>query len=146
MSSIYNIAIYPTNSIQLAQIEGGGVISATPSQLTIVRANTCSLLAEGMFDSEEQAFWSTNATLTGALIDQFGNVITTVQMSYVSGSNGNFVGYFGGSQFLPLLGQGYTVVLTGTSDWGNSFNFPIPAQVVTTTRSIGAGTPPPSSL
>jgi len=98
-----------------------------------------------MFDTEEQQYWTTNATLTGALIDQFGNTIVTVPMLHVSGSNGNFVGYFGGSQFLPAYGQGYTVVLTGTSDWGNAFNFPIPAQVVITTRSIGAGTPPPSS-
>ncbi len=139
MSTIYTAGINLANTAQEISLEGGGLVSALPSKLVVVRGNTQILYVEGMYDLEEQAFWSTAASLSGTLLDEFGNQIFTVTLLYASGSNGNFSGSFGGSQFFPPVGIGYTIVFQGTSDWGSAFNLPVPAEVITSPRFTGVG-------
>lgn len=143
MSTIYNVTIYPVNSVECVAIEGGGVLSATPNKLFIAVFNANIVSVQGLFDNEEQEFWSTQASLTGTLFDEFGNTITTVAMFYTSGSNGNFQGTFSDLEWAPaIIGPGYTFVLSGTSDWGNDFNFPVPAEVVRCIKAVGVYSPP----
>jgi hypothetical protein len=142
MSIVYNIAIFPTSTLSAVGMEGGGVVSATPNKLFVVRANACTISVQGLFDNEEEQYWNTMASLTGTLLDEFGNVITTVNMTYASGSNGNFTGSFGNLQFLPAVGRGYTFVLQGISDWGNAFTFPLLTEVVNQARPTGVYSPP----
>jgi hypothetical protein len=143
VSTIYNVAIFPSSSLQSVAIEGGGVLSATPNKLYVFIYNTNIVAVQGMFDNEQQAYWSVAASLSGTLLDEFGNVVTTVNLLYTSGTNGNFQGEFGGSTFAPaFVGDGYTFVLSGVSDWGNAFNFPVSAQVVRKSRAVGIYAPP----
>jgi hypothetical protein len=132
MSAIYNASCTLASTYQQISLEGGGLVTALPSKIKIVINNTNILTAFGMYDLEEEAFWSTNGSLTGTLLDQFGNVITTVNMFLASGSSGNFVGTFGGSGYSPAVGRGYTLLFQGTSDWGNAFSLPVLAEVVQT--------------
>lgn len=108
------------------------MVSSIPSKLLVCVGNTNILSVIGMYDLEENAYWTTAASLSGTLLDQYGNVITTVALAYASGSNGNFSAAFGGLQFYPPIGRGYTMLLQGTSDWGNAFALPILAEVVAT--------------
>jgi hypothetical protein len=130
MSTIYNAALMIAIQAQGISLEGGGVVSALPSKLLVCVGNTNILQVEGMFDLQQEAYWFTAATLSGTLIDQYGNVITTVALAYASGSNGNFSASFGGLQFYPVVARGYTMLLQGLSDWGNAFSLPILAEVV----------------
>lgn len=132
MSTIYNAALTIATQAQGVSLEGGGLISALPSKLCVCVGNTNILSVQGMFDMEQQEYWSTMASLSGTLLDQYGNVITTVALLFASGSNGNFSAGFGGSQFFPQVSRGYTMLLQGTSDWGNAFTLPILAEVVQT--------------
>ena len=136
MSTFYNIAIYPTTGIQVVTVEGGGLVTATPSKLTICRANTNILSVLGLYDNELEQYWTVNSTVSGTLLDEFGNVIFTTALVFASGSNGNFIGTFGGSTFLPPVGRGYTLVIQGNNQ-GNSLNYPILAEVVNSTQFTG---------
>jgi hypothetical protein len=137
MSTIYNASITIATIFQGISLEGGGLISALPSKLLVCTGNTNILNIEGMYDQEEQQYWATNASLTGTLLDQFGNLITTINLFYATGSNGNFTGSFGGGTYSPAVGRGYTLLLQGESDWGNFFALPILAEVVTTPEIPG---------
>jgi hypothetical protein len=132
MSSVYTATCTVAATYQGISLEGGGMVSAVPSKLLVVRFNTNILSVAGMFDLQEEEYWATNATLSGILLDEFGDEITTVALLYASGAtaSGSFIGNFGGTQFSPDLGRGYTLVLQGVSDWGNAFNLPILAEVV----------------
>jgi len=142
MSTMYTASIGLVNSYREITLDGGGMVSALPSKLLVVRANAQTLSVQGMYDLQQQAFWTTAATLSGTLLDEFGNVITTVALLYASGSNGNFNGTFGDSTFSPALGRGYTIVFQGTSDWGHDFNLPVPAEVVLAILLPSTGTAP----
>jgi hypothetical protein len=137
MSTVYSVALAIATTAQGISLEGGGLVSAVPSKLLVCVGNTNILSVQGMYDSEQGAYWTTAATLTGTLLDQYGNVITTVTLAYASGSNGNFSGVFGGLTYYPPVGRGYTVLLQGVSDWGNDFTLPILAEVVQSPEIVG---------
>lgn len=139
MSTCYSISLEPVNSAESVTLEGGDVISAIPDKLIIFIGNTNILTVDGMFDNLEEKYWTAAAPgLTGTLLDEYGNVITTIAMQFTSAS-GNYVGSFGGLNFQPALGRGYTMLLQGVSDWGNAFQLPILTEVVNEAPAIGSG-------
>jgi hypothetical protein len=113
------------------------MVSATPSKLFIARYNTNSIVAQGIYDNDEQQFWTNSATVSGTLLDEFGNTIFSIPLSYVSSSLGVFQGDVGDSNFGPVLGRGYTLVITGVNG-GHVVNMPIPVEVVRAGSFLGA--------
>src|SRR5580692_1079471 len=113
------------------------MVSATPSKLFIARFNTNSIVAQGIYDNDQQAFWTNSATVSGTLLDEFGNTIFNIPLSYVTSSLGVFQGDVGDNNFGPNLGAGYTLVITGVNG-GHYLSMPIPVQVVRAGSFLGA--------
>jgi hypothetical protein len=137
MSTIYTVACYPTAGVTAVVIAGGGMVSATPGKLFVCRYNTNSIVAQGIYDNDQQAFWTNAASVSGTLLDEFGNTIFNIPLSYVAASLGVFQGDVGDNNFGPTLGRGYTLVIAGVNG-GHYINMPIPVEVVRSGSFLGA--------
>ena len=116
------------------------MVSQTPSKLLVYRECTQTLQVQGLYDNEEQQYWTANDSVSGTLIDEFGNQIFCIALAFASGSNGNFSGDFGGLTFLPNVGRGYTMVIKGVRSDGTAITAPILAEVVPAPSFTGGTT------
>jgi len=126
---VYNISIVRTLMLQSISIEGGAVLSATPSKLIVTRENTQTISLTGLYDSDAQAYGNSTAVVQAVMLDEFGNTVVTVPLSYDPGTQGNYSGDFGDASFLPPVGRSYTIVLSGTFN-GKAFKVPVLAEVI----------------
>ncbi len=96
------------------------VASATLSPQVFTQGNTQAITLEGLQDVVSGAYLNA-AALSATLYDPNGNAVaecTDVNMPYVPGSNGNYQGIFGDNNFMPPVGTGYRLVVTGTQNGG----------------------------
>ena len=92
------------------------VVMATPLKLIFFQGNTQVITILGLQDSITGAFLN-SATLLATLIDEYNNQVVGcigVSLAYVVGSSGNYQGVFGDASFIPDVGTGYTLVITGS--------------------------------
>lgn len=151
MSTFYNVGINVSTYITRISIVGGGVVSATPSKLLICRGCTQTMVVQGLFDIENNEFWtvadgggaSGDASVSGALIDEFGNQLFELQCTYGEGSNGTFSVDFGDLNFYPPIGRGYTVIVKGKYK-GKGITVPLMAEVIPAPVFSGTGLAPSS--
>lgn len=90
-------------------------LSATPSKLIFFQENTQAVNILGLQDALTGNFLNA-ATVSITLQDGDGNQVTgciSVPLNYIVGSNGNYTGSFGDSNFTPDIGTGYTLVVEG---------------------------------
>jgi hypothetical protein len=98
-------------------------LEATPSKMYVYPGNTQMITVEGLQDlSQLPALVFLNAaSLTATLVDDDGNQIQGcigIPLTYVLGSNGNYIGTFGDNTFQPGIGTGYTLIVEGSQSGG----------------------------
>ena len=91
------------------------VLSGTPPKIILYQYNTNAVKISGLQDAISGNFVN-NATIQATLVDDNGTPQTgciEVALTYVSESNGDYIGTFGDSSFASPIGTGYTLVIDG---------------------------------
>lgn len=92
------------------------MITATNIKKIIYQGNTQLFTLTGLQDKVTGDFINNNGTLQVTLVDDQGTSVPgciEIVMSYLSGTDGNYQGIFGDSDFYPPIGTGYTLLVDG---------------------------------
>lgn len=95
-------------------------LSATPAKLILYAGNTQAIELNGLQDALSLDYLNA-ATITATLVDDQGNQVpgcVNISLAYQASTNGNYVGTFGDTNFQPVDGTGYTLIITGSQDGG----------------------------
>ena len=94
------------------------VILATARKLLLTQGNTQLVTIKGLQDNSTTPPTFLNAaTLVCTLLDEWNNQMAeciNVSFVYITGSSGNYQASFGDSNFMPAIGTGYTLLITGS--------------------------------